>query len=33
MKEKAFLMNLAVALGLDEGLVAQIDAGASGAKA
>jgi uncharacterized membrane protein YebE (DUF533 family) len=29
MKEKAFLMNLAVALGLDEGLVAQIDAGAS----
>lgn len=33
MKEKAFLMNLAVALGLDAGLVAQIDAGASGAKA
>lgn len=33
MKEKAFLMNLAVALGLEEGLVAQIDAGASGAKA
>ena len=33
MKEKAFLMNLAVALGLDEGLVAQIDAGASSAKA
>ena len=33
MKEKAFLMNLAVALGLDVGLVAQIDAGASGAKA
>ncbi|MDP3493554.1 MAG: DUF533 domain-containing protein [Hyphomonadaceae bacterium] len=33
MKEKAFLMNLAVALGLDEGLVAQIDAGASAAKA
>jgi uncharacterized membrane protein YebE (DUF533 family) len=33
MKEKAFLMNLAVALGLDEGLVAQIDAGASNAKA
>ena len=32
MKEKAFLMNLAVALGLDEGLVAQIDAGASAAK-
>ena len=32
MKEKAFLMNLAVALGLDVGLVAQIDAGASGAK-
>lgn len=28
MKEKAFLMNLAVALGLDEGLIAQIDAGA-----
>jgi uncharacterized membrane protein YebE (DUF533 family) len=33
MKEKAFLMNLAVALGLDEGLIAQIDAGASAAKA
>ncbi|HVY89314.1 MAG TPA: DUF533 domain-containing protein [Hyphomonadaceae bacterium] len=33
MKEKAFLMNLAVALGLDEGLVAQIDAGAAAAKA
>lgn len=33
IKEKAFLMNLAVALGLDAGLVAQIDAGASGAKA
>ncbi len=33
LKEKAFLMNLAVALGLDAGLVAQIDAGASGAKA
>ena len=33
MKEKAFLMNLAVALGLEEGLVAQIDAGASRAKA
>lgn len=33
MKEKAFLMNLAVALGLDAGLVAQIDSGASGAKA
>lgn len=33
MKEKAFLMNLAVALGLEEGLVAQIDAGASSAKA
>jgi uncharacterized membrane protein YebE (DUF533 family) len=33
MKEKAFLMNLAVALGLAAGLVAQIDAGASGAKA
>ena len=32
MKEKAFLMNLAVALGLDEGLVAQIDAGAAAAK-
>ena len=32
MKEKAFLINLAVALGLDEGLVAQIDAGASAAK-
>ncbi len=32
MKEKAFLMNLAVALGLDAGLVAQIDAGASAAK-
>lgn len=32
IKEKAFLMNLAVALGLDAGLVAQIDAGASGAK-
>jgi len=26
-------MNLAVALGLDEGLVAQIDAGAANAKA
>jgi uncharacterized membrane protein YebE (DUF533 family) len=33
MTEKAFLMNLAVALGLDEGLVAQIDAGAAAAKA
>jgi len=33
MREKAFLMNLAVALGLDEGLLAQIDAGAAGAKA
>jgi uncharacterized membrane protein YebE (DUF533 family) len=33
MTEKAFLMNLAVALGLDEGLVAQIDAGAANAKA
>lgn len=33
MQEKAFLMNLAVALKLDEGLVAQIDAGASAAKA
>jgi uncharacterized membrane protein YebE (DUF533 family) len=33
IKEKAFLMNLAAALGLDEGLVAQIDAGASNAKA
>ena len=33
MKEKAFLINLAVALGLEEGLVAQIDAGASSAKA
>jgi len=33
MKEKAFLMNLAVALGLDAGLVAQIDAGAAAAKA
>ena len=32
MKEKAFLMNLAVALGLDQGLVAQIDAGAAAAK-
>lgn len=32
MKEKAFLMNLAVALGLDAGLVAQIDAGAAAAK-
>jgi uncharacterized membrane protein YebE (DUF533 family) len=32
MKEKAFLMNLAVSLGLDEGLVAQIDAGAAAAK-
>lgn len=32
MKEKAFLMNLAVALKLDEGLVAQIDAGAAAAK-
>jgi uncharacterized membrane protein YebE (DUF533 family) len=32
MKEKAFLMNLAVALGLEEGLVAQIDAGAAAAK-
>lgn len=33
MKEKAFLMNLALALGLDDGLVAQIDAGAaSGAR-
>jgi uncharacterized membrane protein YebE (DUF533 family) len=32
MKEKAFLMNLAVALGLDDGLVAQIDAGAAAAK-
>ena len=32
MQEKAFLMNLAVALKLDEGLVAQIDAGASAAK-
>ncbi len=32
MTEKAFLMNLAVALGLDEGLVAQIDAGAAAAK-
>lgn len=31
MKEKAFLMNLAVALGLDEDLVAQIDAGAAAA--
>lgn len=31
MKEKAFLMNLAVALKLDEGLVAQIDAGAAAA--
>lgn len=29
MTEKAFLMNLAVALKLDEGLVAQIDAGAA----
>jgi uncharacterized membrane protein YebE (DUF533 family) len=33
LKEKAFLMNLAVALKLDEGLVAQIDAGAAAAKA
>lgn len=33
MKEKAFLMNLAVALGLEDGLVAQIDAGAASAKA
>ncbi len=32
MTEKAFLMNLAVALGLDAGLVAQIDAGAAAAK-
>jgi uncharacterized membrane protein YebE (DUF533 family) len=32
MKERAFLMNLAVALGLDDGLVAQIDAGAAAAK-
>lgn len=32
MTEKAFLTNLAVALGLDAGLVAQIDAGASAAK-
>jgi uncharacterized membrane protein YebE (DUF533 family) len=32
IKEKAFLMNLAVALKLDEGLVAQIDAGAAAAK-
>lgn len=31
MKEKAFLMKLAVALGLDESLVAQIDAGAAAA--
>jgi uncharacterized membrane protein YebE (DUF533 family) len=30
--EKAFLTNLAAALGLDAGLVAQIDAGASAAK-
>jgi len=30
--EKAFLMNLAGALGLDAGLVAQIDAGAAAAK-
>lgn len=30
--EKAFLMNLADALGLDAGLVAQIDAGAAAAK-
>jgi uncharacterized membrane protein YebE (DUF533 family) len=33
MKEKAFLMNLAVALGLDDGLIAQIDASAAGARA
>ena len=33
LREKAFLMNLAVALGLDEGLLAQIDAGAAGVKA
>ena len=32
MTEKAFLTNLAVALGLDAGLVAQIDAGAAAAK-
>jgi len=30
--EKAFLTNLAGALGLDAGLVAQIDAGAAAAK-
>lgn len=33
MREKAFLMNLAVALKLEDGLVAQIDAAASAAKA
>ncbi len=32
LKEKAFLMNLAVALKLDVSLVAQIDAGAAAAK-
>lgn len=32
MKEKAFLMNLAVALGLEDGFVAQVDAGASGTR-